>query len=109
MVDNRAGSTHPADQTTSRHHGDQASTSNPGHSIDPPAAVIRRTCVVDAVLAGDREAYRRLVERELAALVRACHRILGDHPEAEDAAQEAFVTAIVPLLSWRGEGPSGRG
>ena len=63
--------------------------------------------IVDAVLAGDREAYRRLVEREGPGLVRACHRVLGDHAEAEDAAQEAFVTAFRSLASWRGDGPFG--
>ncbi len=63
--------------------------------------------IVAAVLEGDRDAFRRLVERESAALVRACHRILGDHAEAEDAAQEAFVTAYRSLGSWRGDGPFG--
>lgn len=62
---------------------------------------------VDAVLAGDRDAYRHLVERESASVVRACHRILGDLHEAEDAAQEAFVTAYRSLASWRGDGPFG--
>ena len=63
--------------------------------------------IVDAVLAGDRDAYRHLVERESASVVRACHRVLGDLHEAEDAAQEAFVTAYRSLASWRGEGPFG--
>ena len=63
--------------------------------------------IVDAVLGGDREAYRRLVEREAPGLIRACHRILGDHAEAEDAAQEAFVTAFRSLSTWRGDGPFG--
>ncbi len=63
--------------------------------------------IVAAVLDGDRDAFRRLVERESAALVRACHRVLGDHAEAEDAAQEAFVTAYRSLASWRGDGPFG--
>jgi RNA polymerase sigma-70 factor (ECF subfamily) len=63
--------------------------------------------IVDAVLGGDREAFRRLVERESVALVRACHRILGDRADAEDAAQEAFVIAYRQLASWRGEGPFG--
>jgi RNA polymerase sigma-70 factor, ECF subfamily len=63
--------------------------------------------VVDAVLAGDRDAFRHLVEREGAAVVRACHRILGDLHDSEDAAQEAFVTAYRSLATWRGDGPFG--
>lgn len=63
--------------------------------------------IVDAVLDGDREAFRRLVDREAVGLVRACQRILGDHGEAEDAAQEAFVTAFRSLASWRADGPFG--
>jgi RNA polymerase sigma-70 factor (ECF subfamily) len=63
--------------------------------------------IVDAVLAGDRDAFRHLVERESPSVVRACHRILGDLHEAEDAAQEAFVTAYRSLASWRGDGPFG--
>jgi RNA polymerase sigma-70 factor, ECF subfamily len=62
---------------------------------------------VRAVLDGDREAYRRLIERESVGLVRACHRILGDRADAEDAAQEALVTAYRQLASWRGEGTFG--
>jgi RNA polymerase sigma-70 factor (ECF subfamily) len=63
--------------------------------------------IVDAVLAGDRDAFRHLVDRESASVVRACHRVLGDLHEAEDAAQEAFVTAYRSLASWRGDGPFG--
>lgn len=70
-------------------------------------APIDERAVVDAVLKGDREAYRRLVEREAPGLVRACQRILGDQSEAEDAAQEAFVTAFRTLPTWRGNGPFG--
>ncbi len=61
--------------------------------------------VVEAVLGGDRDAFRRLVERDAPAVVRACQRVLGNLPEAEDAAQEAFVTAYRSLASWRAEGP----
>lgn len=75
--------------------------------VGSPATSSDDRAIVDAVLAGDREAYRRLVEREGPALVRACHRILGDHAEAEDAAQEAFVTAFRSLATWRGDGPFG--
>jgi len=62
---------------------------------------------VASVLAGDREAFRLLVERESANVVRACYRVLGSLPEAEDAAQEAFVNAFRSLGSWRGDGQFG--
>jgi RNA polymerase sigma-70 factor, ECF subfamily len=59
------------------------------------------------VLAGDADAFRVLVERESRAVVRVCYRVLGDLHEAEDAAQEAFVTAYRALGTWRGDGPFG--
>jgi RNA polymerase sigma-70 factor, ECF subfamily len=76
------------------------------NTTEPPGSRDERA-IVEAVLAGDRDAYRQLVERESTAIVRTCHRILGDLHEAEDAAQEAFVTAYRSLASWRGEGPFG--
>lgn len=63
--------------------------------------------VVDAVLGGDRDAFRILVEREAPGVLRTCTRILGDRHEAEDATQEAFVIAYRSLATWRGEGPFG--
>lgn len=63
--------------------------------------------VVAAVLEGDRDAFRVLVDRESSSLVRICYRVLGDLHEAEDAAQEAFVTAYRALATWRGDGPFG--
>jgi RNA polymerase sigma-70 factor (ECF subfamily) len=62
---------------------------------------------VDAALAGDRDAFRVLVDRESAGVIRSCYRVLGDLHEAEDAAQEAFVTAFKSLAAWRGDGPFG--
>lgn len=59
------------------------------------------------VLGGERDAFRHLVERESRTVVRACYRILGDLHEAEDAAQEAFVTAYRSLATWRADGPFG--
>lgn len=72
-----------------------------------PGGVLDEGAVVRAVLAGDREAFRVLVERESVAVVRACYRILGDLHEAEDVAQEAFVTAYRALGTWRADGPFG--
>ncbi|HEX6868647.1 MAG TPA: sigma-70 family RNA polymerase sigma factor [Candidatus Limnocylindrales bacterium] len=63
--------------------------------------------VVDAVLAGDRDAFRPLVERESAMVIAACRRVVGNTAEAEDVAQEAFTRAYVALASFRGDGPFG--
>jgi RNA polymerase sigma-70 factor, ECF subfamily len=79
--------------------GVRAATAHNGQRTDQ--------AIVKAVLGGDRDAFRQLVERDSAAVVRACHRILGDLHEAEDAAQEAFVTAYRSLATWRGDGPFG--
>jgi RNA polymerase sigma-70 factor (ECF subfamily) len=63
--------------------------------------------IVRRVLDGERDAFRILVDRESAAIVRACYRVLGDQSEAEDVAQEAFVSAYRALASWRSDGPFG--
>jgi RNA polymerase sigma-70 factor (ECF subfamily) len=76
-------------------------------SVTPAPGLRDDRAIVEAVLAGDREMFRQLVDRESAAVVRACHRVLGDLHDAEDAAQEAFVTAYRSLATWRGEGPFG--
>jgi RNA polymerase sigma-70 factor (ECF subfamily) len=79
------------------------STSGSVRSLDNlDDAYARR--VVAAVLGGDTEAFRDLVERESATVVRACYRVLGNSHDAEDAAQEAFVTAYRALGTWRGDG-----
>ena len=65
-------------------------------AADAGAALDERQ-IVDSVLAGDREAFRRLVERESRSVIAVCTRILGDRAEAEDVAQEAFVTAYRSL------------
>jgi RNA polymerase sigma-70 factor, ECF subfamily len=72
-----------------------------------PAVANDDRTVVASVIAGDRDAFRILVDREGPAVLRACHRVLGDLHEAEDAAQEAFVTAFRSLGTWREDGPFG--
>lgn len=60
--------------------------------------------LVDAVLAGDRQAFGHLVERETRSVYRACLRILGRPHEAEDVTQETFVAAFRSIRTYRGEG-----
>lgn len=49
--------------------------------------------LVRAARAGDEEAFAELVRAERASLVMAARIVTGDRHEAEDAAQEALVTA----------------
>jgi RNA polymerase sigma-70 factor (ECF subfamily) len=87
--------------------GGRVTRSTPVPAPATRSEVIDERTAVDAVLAGDRDAFRFLVEHEGPAVLRACHRILGDLHESEDAAQEAFVTAFRSLAAWRGDGPFG--
>jgi RNA polymerase sigma-70 factor, ECF subfamily len=88
---------------------DLAGASPRGTPIDRQPATDRRddSDVVQAVLGGDRDAFRILVDRESTAVIRACYRVLGDHSEAEDVAQDAFVIAYRSLATWRADGPFG--
>lgn len=63
--------------------------------------------LVDAVLAGDADAYRALVEQEASTVVRLCSAILRDQDEAQDVAQDAFVQAYRALVTFRGDGSFG--
>jgi RNA polymerase sigma-70 factor, ECF subfamily len=63
--------------------------------------------VIDAVLGGDRDAFRVLVERESGLVIEASRRILRDPVEAQDVAQDAFVLAFQALATFRGDGPFG--
>jgi len=102
MEASRASASSPSDHAHRRSRSISLATTTTG-----PDDQRSDRAIVDAVLAGDSDAYRHLVERESASIVRACHRVLGDLHEAEDAAQEAFVSAYRSLASWRGEGPFG--
>lgn len=60
--------------------------------------------LVDATLAGDRQAFGLLVQRETRTVYRACLRILGRAHDAEDVTQESFVAAYRAIGTYRGEG-----
>ena len=53
------------------------------------------------VLAGDRDAYRLLMDRHLCSVTRVTFRITGNEADAEEAAQEAFLRAYNKLPSFR--------
>jgi RNA polymerase sigma-70 factor, ECF subfamily len=53
------------------------------------------------VLAGDRDAFRVLMDRHMPAVFRMTYRITGNSLDAEEAAQEAFLLAYKKLSSFR--------
>jgi len=65
----------------------------PEHEADKQA--------IQQVLAGDRDAYRDLMDRHFHAVYRVAYRITGDPDDADDAAQEAFLRAYNSLASFR--------
>jgi len=56
---------------------------------------------IGRVVAGDRDAYRVLMERHLPAVLRVTLRITGNSVDAEEAAQEAFLRAYNKLPEFR--------
>ena len=56
---------------------------------------------ITAVLAGDRDAYRPLVERYQAGLIAYAYGIVGDEAAAHDIAQEAFIAAYRRLGQYK--------
>jgi RNA polymerase sigma-70 factor, ECF subfamily len=57
---------------------------------------------LDRARQGDREAFSRLVRRHQRRVYGAALHILGDHSEADDVAQEAFVRAYRGLATFDG-------
>jgi RNA polymerase sigma-70 factor (ECF subfamily) len=51
--------------------------------------------------AGDRQACEMLVEHRLGRTVTFAHRVLGNHADAEDAAQEIFLRVWNAAPRWR--------
>jgi RNA polymerase sigma-70 factor, ECF subfamily len=68
---------------------------------DPSAADLKRAA------SGDEQAFRSLVERYQGMVYTVAHNILGDHADAEDAAQEAFLRLFRKLRQFRGEASFG--
>jgi RNA polymerase sigma-70 factor (ECF subfamily) len=62
---------------------------------------------IGRVVAGDRDAYRVLMERHLPAVLRVTTRITGNSVDAEEAAQEAFLKAYKKLPKFRHEASFG--
>lgn len=56
---------------------------------------------IQQILAGNRDAYRVLMDRHFCAVHRIAFRITGNQADAEEAAQEAFLRAYNKLPGFR--------
>jgi RNA polymerase sigma-70 factor (ECF subfamily) len=59
--------------------------------------------LVDACLAGRREAFDAIVRRHQRQVYRLCYRFAGNHEDASDLAQDAFIRAYRGLHSFKGK------
>lgn len=59
--------------------------------------------VLAACRRGEREAFDQLVERYQRDVYRLCYRYVGNHEDANDMAQEAFLKAWRGLSGFRGD------
>ena len=61
--------------------------------------------LVAASLAGDADAFRRLVERHYQMVLKVAYRALGSVPAAEDCAQDVFIKVHQKLRLYRSDRP----
>jgi len=71
--------------------------SGPGPNVVPDAVAVERT------LAGDRDAYRVLVERHSHNVYRLAYRMAGNSHDAEEIVQEAFLRGYQKLKQFAGQ------
>src|SRR5215469_4708515 len=67
------------------------------------AVEVSDAIAVERTLAGDRDAYRVLVERHSRMVYRMAYRMTGDAHEAEEVVQEAFVRGYQKLRQFAGQ------
>jgi len=63
--------------------------------------------LVQAFLAGQREAFDVIVERHRRHVYQLCYRFLGNHEDASDLTQDVFVRAFKGLRNFKGDAALG--
>jgi RNA polymerase sigma-70 factor (ECF subfamily) len=76
---------------------DQASAS------DPAWAQADDRTLVKLCLAGERNAFDVIVERHRRQVYQLCYRYVGNHEDAADLAQDAFIRAFKGLKGFKGD------
>jgi RNA polymerase sigma-70 factor, ECF subfamily len=76
----------------------------PPHAANQDAPAANDATQVRRALAGDAGAFRAIMQAHKRRLYRIARSILRNTADAEDAVQEAYVSAFTNLASYRGEG-----
>src|SRR5215831_14990043 len=63
--------------------------------------------LVQACLAGRREAFDTIVERHRRHVYQLCYRFAGNHEDANDLAQDVFIRAYRGLKTFKGQASLG--
>jgi RNA polymerase sigma-70 factor, ECF subfamily len=63
--------------------------------------------LVEACLAGDRDAFGILVARHQQQVYKLCYRFVGNHEDASDLAQDVFIRAYRGLARFKGDASLG--
>ena len=74
------------------------------HAVEQIAYPTNDTEQVRRALARDAGAFRAIMETHNRCLYRIARSILRNNADAEDAVQQAYVSAFINLASYRGEG-----
>jgi RNA polymerase sigma-70 factor (ECF subfamily) len=72
-------------------------------AADPAWAEADDRTLVDVCLAGERGAFDVIVERHRRQVYQLCYRYVGNHEDAADLAQDAFIRAFKGLGGFKGE------
>ena len=72
-------------------------------SFDPAWAEADDRTLVELCLDGHREAFDVIVERHRRQVYQLCYRYVGNHEDAADLAQDAFIRAFKGLKGFKGE------
>jgi RNA polymerase sigma-70 factor (ECF subfamily) len=76
-------------------------------AYDPAWAAADDHALVRICLAGHRAAFDLIVERHRRHIYQVCYRFAGNHEDASDLAQEAFIRAYRSLAGFKGQSAFG--
>src|SRR5689334_1058355 len=98
-----AGMTWPDDHSARPANGPRPDTVTAGRAADAVDDLRAATDdeLVDAFLAGRRDAFDVIVERHRRQIYLLCYRFAGNHEDASDLAQDVFIRAFRGLRTFK--------